>query len=155
MFPGGSILVEFHGLQFDLPAQGADITDDLPKGSPPTLARPSGVGVIQFTTAIYRAGVNPEVTTQDLRNLVVDFCGRHSFHPGEFEERTDRVSRVGCVVEGADDLTAVWYVSNGRDVALITYSGSGSDEFSATDELRQARQLVATIEFEGGFANDR
>lgn len=146
--------VEFHGLQFELPAQWADVTDDLAEGSPPTLAHPSGVGVIQFTTAVHRAGLNPEVAIGDLRNLVVDFCSRHCFHPGEFEESAGRVSRVGCVVEGPDDLTAIWYLSNGCDIALVTYSATGSDAFSMSDELRQARQLVATIDFEGGSTND-
>ncbi|WP_342251150.1 hypothetical protein [Sphingomonas sp. OTU376] len=143
------MLVKFHGLQFDLPAQWADVTDDLPEGSPPTLARPSGVGAIQFTTAVYRAGLKPDVTNQDLRNLVVDFCNRLSFRPGEFEERTDRLISAGCVVAGTDDLTAVWYVSNGRDIALITYSGTGWGEPSKF-ELCQARQIVATVEFDVG-----
>jgi len=51
-----------------------DVTDDLPEGTPPTLAKPEGVGALQFSVAKYRAGAKPNVSEDDLEALLVKFC---------------------------------------------------------------------------------
>jgi len=43
-------------LLLDLPADWFDVTDDLPRDAPPTLARNSGVGALQFSIARYHSG---------------------------------------------------------------------------------------------------
>lgn len=139
--------VQFHGLRFDLPPEWADITGDLPEGSPPTLSRPFGIGVIQFSTARYSSGAKPEVTLEGLRQLIADLCSRRSLNAGELEETIGPITTVGCVTAAADELVAAWYLSNGRDIVLVTYTSSASGEPDMVEELGQARQLVATIDF--------
>ena len=139
--------VQYHGLQFDLPPEWTDITDDLPEGSPPTLARPSGLGVIQFSITSYRSGTDPEVTGEDLRQLITDFCSRRSLNAGQLEVTIRRIMTVGCVTTATDELVAVWYLSNGRDIVVLTYTALSSRDLDTAEELSQARQLVATIDF--------
>lgn len=141
---GEAMPVLFHGLRFDLPSGWTDITDDLPEGSPATLARPSGSGAIQFSLGAYRSGANPDVTAEHLRALLVDFCSRNSLDTGDLEETTARITTVGCVARAEGEIVAVWYLTNGRDVALVTYASQASDY---AEELSQARGLVATIDF--------
>jgi hypothetical protein len=141
---GGAMLVQFHGLRFDLPSGWTDITNDLPEGSPATLARPSGCGAIQFSLRGYRSGANPDVTAEHLRALLADFCSRKSLDPGDMEETTAGITTVGCVARAAGEIVAVWYLTNGRDIALVTYVSQVS---GYAEELGQARDLVATIDF--------
>jgi len=140
------MLFHFHGLRFDLPDEWADITDDLPQGSPPTLARSSGLGVIQFSIARYRKGANPNVTADDLRLLPADFFSRHSLNAGEAEETIGPVTTVGCVGIGTDETVAAWYLSNGYDIVLITYTSRGTDAHDTTAELGHVRKLLGTID---------
>ncbi|UYV16147.1 hypothetical protein [Porphyrobacter sp. ULC335] len=139
--------VQFHGLRFDLPPDWTDITDDLIEGAPPTLARPFGRGVIQFSTATYRGGANPEVTVDSLRMLLGDFFARKSLNCRHFEETNTRVMSVGCVGSAAGEVLAAWYLSNGQDVALVTYTSMEPTEPDVATELEQTRGLIASIEF--------
>ena len=141
---GENMLVQFHGLRFDLPPGWMDVTDDLPDGSPPTLTQPSGCGVIQFSIASCSGGGAPEITIGNLRSFLADFCARQSLVAGNLEETVARVSVVGCVLQAKDEVVAAWYLTNSRDVVLVTYCSPTSEH---SDELDQARHLVATIDF--------
>jgi len=140
------MLVQFHGLRFDLPLGWADITDDLPEGSPPTLARSSGLGVIQFSIARHRGGTNPEITVDALRRLITDFCSRHSLKAGDLDETVGSITRVGCVGIATNETVAAWYLTNGHDITLVTYTSASPDARATAEELNQARGLVTTIE---------
>ena len=61
----------FSGMKTMLPESWIDVTDDLPDGSPITLAKPDGIGALQFTFAKYQAGALPEVGVDDLHKLLV------------------------------------------------------------------------------------
>jgi hypothetical protein len=140
------MLVQFHGLRFDLPVGWADITDDLPEGSPPTLARSSGLGVIQFSIARHRGGINPAITVDGLRRLIADFSSSHALNIGELDETLASIIIVGCVGIATDETVAAWYLTNGHDVILVTYTSSSPDARGTAEELSQARGSVATIE---------
>jgi hypothetical protein len=60
------------------------------------------------------------------------------------ETATARVTTVGCVVRAKNEVVAAWYLTNCQDVALVTYVSQASDY---SEELGQARDLVATIDF--------
>jgi hypothetical protein len=139
--------VEFHGLHFDLPAGWADITDDLPIGSPPTLACETGVGVIQFSSAVYSSGVDPEVTIDSLWVLITDFCDRKSLIIGEIEELLGQIMIVGFSSSVNEELVAAWYLSDGKNVILVTYTSSDACNAETNRELAQARDLITTINF--------
>ena len=45
-----------------------------------------------------------------------------------------------------DETVAAWYLTNGHDVTLVTYTSSSPDARGTAEELNQARGLVATME---------
>lgn len=139
------MLVQYHGLQFDLPAGWADVTEDLPAHSPPTLAHPDGVGVIQFSIARYSRGERPNTTCEALEKLLVEFFSQQMLEGGQPERIEARVAIVGRIA--TSEPIAVWYASNGLDLVLITYTSVEPANFTASEELEQARKLVASLSF--------
>ncbi|PBC06666.1 hypothetical protein [Mesorhizobium sp. WSM3859] len=139
--------VEFHGLQFELSQGWEDITGDLERRWPPTLAGPLVGGVLQFSVARYKSGKLPNVTIGDLRRMLLGYCTNlaRKFH--EPVEKAGRINAVERVSNDGEELLAVWHLSNGRDVVLATYIGASPRNPQTGNELSQARQLVESIEF--------
>ena len=63
------MLVKFCGLEFDLPNDWEDVTDG--DDSPPALARPDGVGAVQFSFASRTDGA--QITIDDLQSQFAEF----------------------------------------------------------------------------------
>lgn len=141
------MLVAFHGLKFDLPQGWADITDDLPEGGPPSLARPNGVGALQFTFAKYRSGENPNITVAELRNFLNDFFARNGKAYENVVERSGRMISVQGVSGSDDEFVLARYLSNGKDVALATYVCSDASSAEALEDLRGVEVIMKSIEF--------
>ena len=122
-----------------------DITDDLGEGAIPTLSRDGGCGVIQFSLAAYVGGEAPDVSTGDLESMVRRFFeGRDS----SFEPMAVDPSYSYCAGGRSNDegVICLWYASNGRDLAMVTYvinAGFGEAE----DEMASAQRLVDSISF--------
>jgi len=126
----------------------ADITDDLPEGTPPTLAKPEGVGALQFSVAKYQAGARPNVSQDDLDALLVEFAKSRALGPASNLERGQGASqRVGATFFREDDLVRAWYLTNGQDVALVTYVGAAAASPVSLSELAEASAIVASIAF--------
>jgi hypothetical protein len=141
------MLVSFAGLQFELSEEWRDITDDLPEGTPWTLAREDGIGAIQFSAATYKSGEHPALTAQDLREMLDGLFAAHNvvgFEPLD-TAGCQMLCAGGKAVE-EDALVAAWYLSNGTDVALITYVGAAANPATAI-ELSDAAALVKTAQF--------
>ena len=72
----------------------------------------------------------------------------HSF--GRIEPSLFAASKtlcVGGVSITAEEVVAVWCLSNGTDVALVTYTGLGAEDPTIKKELDEARAIVESIEF--------
>lgn len=138
--------VQFHGLQFELPPEWVDITDDLEDKWPPTLAGPLVGGALQFSIARYKSGEVPNITIGDLRELLTKFCANLPHKFDEPVERVGSINSVGCVANGEEELVAVWHLSNGRDYVMATYTSLSPADPGTEVELSQARQLVESIE---------
>lgn len=139
--------LEFYGLALRLPSDWRDITDDLPDGSPPTLAKPDGVGAIQFSIARHQCGEAPHVDRAALQNLLENFCARHGFDCHPQAEGHDNIQVVKSHALADGELVAIWYVSNGADVVLATYVSqqAGSDE--TDDEWKEAEAVIGSLRF--------
>jgi hypothetical protein len=138
---------EFYGLALRLPSDWRDITPDLPAGAPPTLAKPDGVGAIQFSIAQYQGGEAPHVDRAALQNLLENFCARHGFncHPQAEGHGNIQVVKSHAIMDR--ELVAVWYVSNGADVVLATYVSQRADSDVTNDELREAETVIRSLKF--------
>lgn len=140
------MLVEFHGLQFDLPPGWADITDELGPDSPPTLARPNGHGVIQFSIGRHTGGAAPNATTSDLLDLSAAFCRQSGLEatPVLVEETEVMVAMASGTAD--KDFVAAWHLSNGQDFVLMTYLGDATAPERAT-EFADAVRVASSMRF--------
>ncbi|MBS2018696.1 MAG: hypothetical protein JST00_37865 [Deltaproteobacteria bacterium] len=104
--------------------------------------------MLQFSVARYERGVRPEVGVAALQQLLEEFAsqqGRRLFGVTASEGRV-RIAR-GDLPSAAETLR-VWYISNGDDVALLTYVAEyGADE-RVLAELSELDELVASVSFD-------
>jgi hypothetical protein len=115
--------------------------------APLTVADPaSGVGALQFSPAIYRRGLVPQVGLQVLSELLDEFASNQglddpfdrSTYPGE-------VAIEGASFHAGDDFIRVWYASDGKNVMLVTYVC----DWDHRDQEASERELtVRSIQFD-------
>jgi len=139
-------MVEFAGMIFVLPTGWFVITADLPSGSPPTRARPDGTGVIQFSVAHYAAGSAPHIDLSSLEKLFDDFCCRQGLQVDKRNVVGARRMVVSGIHSTSAELTAIWYVSDGRNLALVSYCANAPTG-SVDEELVDAMTLVQSASF--------
>ena len=142
-----SQLCTFADVRISLPNDWVDVSDDMPEGTPPTLAKPEGVGALQFSVGRYRSGANPQVSPDDLEALLKEFADTRSLGVAADVERGKSASHyVGGSFLHGDDLVRAWYLTNGSDVALVTYVVAAASGDAAA-ELADAGAIVRSIDF--------
>jgi len=142
-----SQLCAFADVRISLPNGWVDVSDDMPEGTPPTLAKPEGVGALQFSVGRYRSGANPQVSPDDLDALLKEFADTRSLGAAADVERGKSASHyVGGSFLHGDDLIRAWYLTNGSDVALVTYVAAAASGDAAA-ELVDAGTIVRSIDF--------
>jgi hypothetical protein len=138
--------IKFGAIVFALQPGWQDITDDLPAGTVPTLARADGVGVLQFSRAVYEGGVVPNIGPRELGEMLEAF-GRGQ----ELEAPTNvRTVATGLTTLSGDfanesEFIRVWYATDGRNVSFITYTSQQPANPATGEELNQAELMVRSI----------
>ena len=143
------MIVQFHGITFDAPIGLEDVTDDLPGRSPPTLAKASDAGgALQFSIAKYRSGEKPNANFEALRSFMTEFC-RNNFIDVEriFTTEFGDVMCVGVSSRTTDQTFSAWYLSDGSDLAFVTYLAQGDEYDLIDEELGEAREIISSISF--------
>ena len=141
------MLVTFAGVKFELSEEWCDITGDLDPGAPPTLARENGVGVIQFSVAKYKSGEKPSITENALKDMLLDL-----FKSNQLADVEPAILQGSCCFGVSatsaqiDEVIGAWFLSNGTDVALVTYTGTSGDP-ACQAELAEAEKLAKSLEF--------
>ena len=137
---------EFAGLSFVAAAGWCDITDDLPPDSPPTLACPDGVGALQVSTAMYAGGVEPAVDTNALSEMLQAHARARGFEIlNQATSASGQILIVSGDVDGEHEVIRIWYVTDSRNVALITYVSQEPENVVTKEELRAADAMVRSI----------
>ena len=139
--------VEFYGLRLDLPEAWVDVTEDLPVGSPPSLARPMGAGAIQFSIAKYRGGEEPNVTIDSLRALLAEFCQRNGMPCDHMVVCKGKLISVEASSVKNDELIRARYFSNGKDVVLGTYVCSDANNYEMKEDLKGYERIMNSVDF--------
>lgn len=139
------------GLTLMLPPGWLDITHELPEGSPPTFAKEDGVGVIQVSVAKYNSGLRPRIDKRAVREILEEFGAKHDL--GAPRETTQGNGQEGNqFVAGdflrSDERISAWFVTNGKDMALVTYVTREPNDPAVPQELDDASAVVAALEFE-------
>jgi hypothetical protein len=111
-----------------------------------TLMRPEGTGALQFSFAEYdEAGKMPEISLEALRKLLIDFAQYRELGRGhDYREQAAPllISTASFGFEGR--FLRVWYCSDGRSIALVTYNCPQGDE---EVELAECEEIVRKIKF--------
>lgn len=142
--------VELSGVTFRLPPGWTDVSDELPPGSPPTLARADGIGVIQFSVAKFVSGAAPAMHEADLRSLLSDFATVHELgSPRRVEAGLNASGNrfVHADFTLPEEELSVWYVTNGKETTLLTYITQMPNDARSASERADASRLVASIDF--------
>jgi hypothetical protein len=140
-------MTQLAGLSFDLPAGWVDISNDLPPGSPPTLAREIGVGAIQFSVSRCEGGPEPMIDETDLEDMLREFCEQNAIplSPGNIQTAVSHA--VGGVSRSEDAVVGIWYLSDGQNVAMVSYFADATHAEAADQELADAEAIVRTTSF--------
>lgn len=124
-----------------------DVTDELEVSDAPwTFAKPDGIGAFQLSIASYESGRVPNPTPQDLLSLVRDFGNsRQLGSPSDilFEDGDLRIAAASF--RFGDDFLRIWYVSDGRSFAKVTYTCAWGKQSA---ELPDCERMVRTLQFQ-------
>ena len=123
-----------------------DVTSQLPDANTPyTLARPDGIGVLQFSTAEYLCGKQPDFSVEALSRLLDEFSSSRQLRNG-FDSAcgTGSLLTVSKSFQDGGHFVRVWYCSNGQDVVLITYTCLGEVNPA---EVSDCETMIRTLSF--------
>jgi hypothetical protein len=138
--------IAFAGLHLSLVEGWQDVTNDLSEGSPPTLARADGVGVMQVSCGAYTGGAPPNVAAEDLKEMLFDFARRHSFAtPQQVREVKAAEVVVSADLSKEGEVVVVWYATNYWSVALVTYTAISERTQAVSEEIEAVERMVCSI----------
>jgi hypothetical protein len=131
-------------------AEWCDTTDEVDVADPPfTLTRVDGCGALQFTLGIYQSGRMPDPSPTTLLSMARDFgVARELTDPSSEVAESAGHLNVGAVsYRWSDDFVRVWYISDGWNFAVATYTcGLGEESL----ELAGCERIVRTLRFVAG-----
>jgi hypothetical protein len=136
-FPGFSILVD---------PRWSDTTQSLQDPNAPFTVedREKGVGALQFSAALYRSGECPAPTPQALLDLVKDFGRRRNLgSPSDAVMFQEKVVGAAASYRIKGDFVRVWYVSDGKNILLITYLSEWAKRFQEKKEYERIPREVS------------
>jgi hypothetical protein len=136
----------FGGITLEAAPGWKNITGELEEPNPPfTLAKSDGVGALQLSPALYRHGPIPAPTTDDLLEMAEKFGSQRNLgHPFDQGAHQGAISSAGVSYHSRDDFIRAWYVTDGRNFALITYVCKWGLE---TEELAECEEMIKGIQF--------
>ncbi len=139
--------VHFAGLSITLPQGWVDVTHDIPGLPPPTLAKEGGTGALQFSVGRYQSGAEPHIDMQALQNLMHEFAGSRRLGRVEnMRELRGNLLSVSSDFVSDQEFIRVWYLTNSRDVALVTYIALVEKLEEVASELEDAETIVGSLE---------
>ena len=142
--------VSFAGLFLLLEENWYDVTEDLPEDSPFTLAKSEdGLGALQFSVGLYRSGPSPEFNEEKLKRLLFDFFESKDLgDPHNYASWQDGQCGVCADCSREDEYFRIWYVSDGRNVAFVTFTSLQVEDQGLKAEVSEAETIVRSIRFE-------
>jgi len=139
--------VEFGGIGLKVPHGWEDTTQEIQSRQKPfTLTKRDGIGALQFTIALYRRGAKPDLSSSTLLSMVEEFGDRHTLGSPSDQVTEDEVLSLAAVsYRNAGEFIRVWYVSDGWNVATITYVCEVGLEEA---EIAECEGIVRSIRFQ-------
>ena len=139
--------LDLGGFSIVCPEGWEDITDTLEEDDPPlTVAdAEAGIGVVQFSAALYQGGPLPSPSLADLAEMVAEHAETHGWGPAlAMSTFESEVSGAGAEFHVDEFVMVMWYVSDGKNFVLATYTG---DWDAREAERREREEIVRSIRF--------
>ena len=137
--------LSFGGIALNRVPGGWNEVTDLEDGAPFTLAKPDGVGALQFSPAVYKGGRVPSPSVDDLLEMVTEFGVQHDLGDAFGYGTDDATIRLaGANYHDGEDFIRVWYVSDGKSFVLVTYVCQWGLERKEIDECEE---IVRSVRF--------
>lgn len=139
--------LRFDTFSVDVPIGWVDITAELELDNPPcTLARPDGVGALQFSIARFVEGETPNPTVEVLHEMVREFGQSRMWGEGMdcAGESLTNIRFAAATFTPPDDFVRIWQLSNGSNFALVTYTCAPTD---SGKELSDCEHIVRSFQF--------
>lgn len=139
--------IQFPGFSLSAYENWVDITDSLHDDNAPcTVAKPEhGVGALQFSPALYRHGPVPSPSIVDLAAMITEFARSHELaEPFAKSTFSEAVAGAGASYRVGDEFIRVWYLSDGKNIMLVTYV---CDWDRRHQEAEEAEGVVRSVEF--------
>ncbi len=139
--------IQFGGIRLSVPEGWEDTTEEVESAEKPfTLTKRDGVGALQFTIALYRRGPKPEFSSATLLHMVEDFGEKHGLGaPADQATDDGELSLAAATYRNEGEFIRVWYVSDGWNVATVTYvSAVGAEDL----EIDECEDIVRSVRFE-------
>ena len=139
--------IRFWGFHVDTPDGWEDVTDTVGvDGAPATIARPDGVGALQFSVGLYTGGTRPDPSVELLLEMLHEFGeARGLGAPGDVVMQVGRLRLVAGLFLPGNDFLRVWYLSDGLSFALVTYVCEAGRE---AHELADCERIVRSLTFD-------
>lgn len=140
--------IQFGEAQLTIPNTWAEITDEVEGTEPPfTLAdSEEGVGALQFSFGLFKDGLAPNPSEQDLRDMVLRFSEERdlgdAFDDSSFS--TESLVGAGMSFHSEEDFIRVWYVSDRRSFAMVTYVCEWGEQ---DQELPLCEEIIQSLKF--------
>lgn len=143
--------IRFADLDLDLPDGWFDTTDDLPLGSPPTLAKSDGMGALQFSRLNYAGGKRPDLNLNYLGSLIEEIFKNNGLKGSAW--KPVGAATVFCICKRHTPLDVsvpgehiiIWLLSNGDDVVQVSYTALECVSGSIEVEVAEAEATVQSI----------
>jgi hypothetical protein len=133
----------FEGFSLELPREWRNFTEE--GSSTFTFGKSDGMGVLQFSVGLYQSGQKPEISLDDLKEMLADFSAKRGLGVGMDQlVRDGSIRSIGLSFSTQGRLLRVWYVSDGLNVALATYN-CRLEEIG--EEVKECEDIVASIRF--------
>ncbi len=133
---------------FDVPEEWCDITPENDPSYPFTMALDGGIGVIQVSLAEWTGGPRPAIDGSGLAEMFAKYCVTQGIELQAEQFVGASPLGVGGRHASSDELFAAWYLSDGQNVALVTYVSQFPNEPASEDELSVASRLISSASFD-------
>ena len=136
--------------RFLLPPQPSwsDVTSELAdEGAPLTLSKADGVGALQVSEAEYVSGRTPDTDSYKLLSMLREFGARAALgQAGDLHVEAGPPIVAAASFTG-DAFVRVWYLSDGTNIALATYT-CPLENAGHNAELAECEGIVRTVRFQ-------
>jgi hypothetical protein len=138
--------VYFTGFSIVAQPSWKEMTWPFPKCGPFTLVKSSKGGALQFSPALYKAGPLPHLNSDALLAMAREFAIAKNLGP-VFDEFTEsgELTIAGLSVHSGSDFIRVWYIFDGKNVALATYLHIWGRH---VNELAECEKIIRSLCFQ-------